>query len=109
MDERDGGYGIAICLAYLQGVSPKLNDLADAIGTPPYILEIAYKRLQINGIFSPECPLLDARELKMSQAQTEDEITQCAKAWCHIAGLASGFIGKARLRQEMGTARKTRG
>lgn len=106
LDERDGGYGIGICLAYLQGCPPRLDALADTLGTPPYILEVAYKRLHVNGFFSAKCPLNDSTELKMHHAKTEDEITACAKAWCHIAGLASGLTGKGRPRQDMINAKK---
>jgi len=100
-DERDGGYGVAICLAHLQGAAPKLNELADYIGTPPQHLEVAYKRLQLNGIFSHTCPILDDRELLFTAARTDEELERSYKAWCHIAGLASGFVGKASLRAEM--------
>lgn len=100
-DERDGGYGVAICLACLQRVPSKLTELADAIGTPSHLLEVAYKRLQINGVFSYGSPILRDQELLMSSARTEEEEDRCVRAWCHIAGLASGFIGKGGLRSEM--------
>lgn len=100
-DEKDGGYGVAICLACLKGCPAKLNDLSDYIGTPPFLLEIAYKRLQINGIFSLNSPILDDTELLFSRAETEEDMERCLKAWCHIAGLSSGFVGKASLRQDM--------
>jgi len=101
VDERDGGYGVAMCIAYLQGCSYRLFDLSDFLGVPPQNLEVAYKRLQINGLFSDDCPLLDKDELLMSNAKTEEEITACKKAWCNIAALASAFKGKARMRNEM--------
>jgi len=109
-DERDGGYGVSICLACLQGAAPRLGELSEYIGTPPHLLEVAYKRLQINGVFSSYSPILDDKTLMMSRAKTEDDMMNCMKSWCHIAGLASGFIGKARLRQEMSsTKRQSRG
>jgi hypothetical protein len=100
-DERDGGYGVAICLAHLNGAAPKLTELSDYLGTPPQTLEVAYKRLQINGIFSKTCTILDDQELLFTKAVTDEELERSHKAWCHIAGLASGFVGKASLRSDM--------
>jgi len=105
-DERDGGYGVAVCLACLQGVPPKLSELGDAIGSPPHLLEVAYKRLQVNGVFSYDSSILSDRDLKMSEARTEEDQDRCLRAWCHIAGLASGFIGKGGLRSEMQPLKK---
>ena len=105
-DERDGGYGVAICLACLQGYSTRLIDLANAMESHPSDIEVAYKRLQINGVLSYHSPILNDRELKMSRAETESEMDACLRAWSHIAGLASGFIGKGSPRSEMVSLRK---
>lgn len=94
LDERDGGYGVAICLACLQGWNGKFNELGDIIGCPVNLLEVAYKRLQINGVFAYDSPILNDKDLKMSRAVSDEDMDRCLKAWCHIAGLASGFVGK---------------
>lgn len=94
-DERDGGYGVAICLACLQKVPCKIGELADAIGCSPYAIETPFKRLQINGVFASNSAILNDQDLLMSKVKTDDDYNRAIRAWCHIAGLASGFVGKA--------------
>jgi len=108
LDERDGGYGVAICLAQLVRPSNKLMDIAETIGCPPQYIEIAYKRLQINGVLSANSPILRDPELIMNDDMTDAEMDRSVKAWCHIAGLASGFIGVAPSRQELMARRGAR-
>lgn len=93
LDERDGGYGVAIVLACLQRVNPRLNDLSEAIGTPHFVLEMAYRRLQVNGVISYGSEFLKDTSLVMTNARTEEELNAALKSWCHIAGIASGFVG----------------
>lgn len=108
LDERDGGFGVAICLAQLSRPSHKLTDIANTIGCLPQHIEIAYKRLQINGVFSANSLILKDPKLIMNNDMTEAEMECSVKAWCHIAGLASGFIGIAPSRQELMTRRGAR-
>jgi len=108
LDETDGGYGVAICLACLKGANPKINELADYIGTTPYLLEMAYKRLQINGVFSYNSPILNDEDLLMSKAKTEEDMDRCLRAWSHIAGMASGYIGKGGMRSDSSPPKKGR-
>ena len=108
LDERDGGYGVAICLAQLVRPSNKLMDIAETIGCPPQYIEIAYKRLQINGVLSANSPILRDPELIMNDDMTDAEMDRPVKAWCHIAGLASGFIGVAPSRQDLMARRGAR-
>jgi len=108
LDERDGGYGVAICLAQLVRPSNKLMDIAEAIGCPPQYIEVAYKRLQINGVLSANSPILRDPELIMNDDMTDAEMDRSVKAWCHIAGLASGFIGVAPSRQDLMARRGAR-
>lgn len=100
-DETDGGYGVAICLACLQGANARLSDLSNFIGTPSHLLEIAYNRLQMNGVFSYNSDILNDEKLMMSNAKTEEDMDNSIRAWCHIAGLSSGYVGKGSLRSEM--------
>jgi hypothetical protein len=94
VEERDGGYGVAMCLAYMQRVNPRLNDFADAIGCAPFVLDAAYKRLQINGVFCNKSFLLRDDALLMDNIRSDDDYDRSMRAWCHLAGLASGFVGK---------------
>ena len=95
-DDRDGAIGVAIMLAYLQGIPPRLNDLANALDLPPYLLEMSYKRLQINGLFSPRSWVLKDLILRGRKGSDYDHKV----AWCHIAGLSSGYTGKGFTREE---------
>ena len=94
-DETDGGFGVAICLACLQKVPCRIGDLADAIGCSPYVLEIPFRRLQVNGVFSMNSPILHDPDLLMNKSKSDEDFNRAIRAWCHIAGLASGFVGKA--------------
>jgi len=99
-DERDGGFGVAMILSYLKGTSAKLTDLSKAIEVPSYLLEMAYKRLQINGLFSPRSWVLnDPLLLNDSEAAMYESLY----AWYQIAGMASGFTGKGFTREEYST------
>lgn len=98
-DERDGGLGVAMMLAYLQGVPARLTDLARAIDVPPYLLEMAYKRLQVNGLFSPRSWVLTDPLLRMG-GNNMRTMYESLYAWCHIAGMASGYTGKGFTREE---------
>lgn len=93
-EERDGGYGVALCLAYLQRVGPRLGDLAEAIGCQPFMLDAAYRRLQINGAFCSSSRLLRDSTLLMNNIRSDDDYNRSLRSWCHIAALASGFLGK---------------
>lgn len=99
-DERDGGYGVAMTLAYMNGIPAKLGDMSAEVGVPPFVLETAFKRLQVNGIFCHRSPLLDDSFLRNEHDKSETSKIKTHVAWCNIAGLASGFIGKGFLRSE---------
>lgn len=106
IEEKDGGYGVAMCLACLQRVPARIGDLSEAIGCSPYVLEIPYRRLQINGVFSSNSPILNDPDLLMSRAKSDEDYDRAIRAWCHIAGLASGFVGKASNRIDVIANRK---
>lgn len=105
LEETDGGLGVAMCLAYMQKPMYKITDFADAIGCPPFVIEVAYKRLQINGVFSPHSTILKDSILYMNNAQNEEDYNRSLRAWCHLAALAAGFIGKGTYLQSRNTQR----
>ena len=105
-DERDGGFGVAMTLAYLKGTRPTLTDFASVLRVPSYALEMAFKRLQMNGIFSPDSPVLNDDMLKGVDRRTRNDQMSYYRAWCYIAGLASGFCGKGLTREEMAAGAK---
>ena len=102
-DDKDGALGIAMILAFLRGTNSKLHDLSREIDVPPYILETAYKRLQVNGLLSGRSWIFQDRAL-YSDDPGIDPMTRL-KAWCHVAGLASGYTGLGQTREEYATAK----
>ena len=96
-DEKDGGFGVAIILAFVRGTNNKLHDFAKEIDVPPYVLEMSYKRLQINGLLSNRSwTLTDPLLYDDGDHDTMSRL----RAWCHIAGLSSGFIGLGQTRED---------
>jgi len=99
-DERDGGFGVAMILAYLRGTSARLQELSKVIGVPAYLLEMAYKRLQVNGLFSNRSWVLNDPLLRSESRGDMDGMYSSLRAWCYIAGMSSGFTGKGFTREE---------
>lgn len=93
-DDKDGGYGAAIMLAYMKGVPARINDLSRAIDVPPFLLEMSYKRLNLNGMFSAKSWILNNPSLIEIDSDSD------LYTWCHIAGMSSGYIGKGMTREE---------
>lgn len=91
LEERDGAYGVAMVLAALRGSRTNINDLSYAIRVPVQNLERAYKRLMLNGIFHQTSYIWNDQLLRGEVSDREDSLN-VNKAWCYIAGMASGFI-----------------
>lgn len=88
-DESDGGYAVACVLAYLDNSRPGILDIAKHLGVMPQDIDIAYRRLQATGIFSPE---YDARRDKSLNGYATPN--EGRTAWCLIAGVGSGYVGQ---------------
>ena len=99
-DEKDGGFGVALALAFIRGVPPRLGDFSRELDVPHYILETAYRRLQVNGLLSARSWLINDPHLAGRQNRTDEDYKHAMILWCHIAGLSSGFIGKGLMRSE---------
>ena len=87
VDDKNGGYGIACVIAYLDGTEPIAADLAKKMATSPDDIIEAFENLKCAGVFSEE---FDAREddaLKGDKGQREFDL-----AWGQIAGIASGLV-----------------
>lgn len=102
-DDKDGAFGVAIVLAFIRGTKGKLHDLSKEIDVPPYILETAYRRLQINGIMSARSWVLSDPLLFDGE---EHDPMSVLRAWCDIAGRASGYTGLGQTRDEYAIARE---
>ena len=87
--EKDGGYGVAIVIAFLRNCRPAISDLATHLEVPPDEIVTAYTRLAKNGVFQKTW---GARKDSWLLGQTGDDGTHNF-AWSHIAALAGGFIG----------------
>lgn len=101
-EEEQGGYGVACMIAFLKGVEPNLQNMADHLNVEKYKLKKAFVRLTGNGLFSDKCNAKKDRELLgkgFSDSSlhmsiwTEDDAYRAA--WCHIAAIAGGFITRS--------------
>jgi len=123
-EDRIGGYGIAIMMAFLGGVPPTIKAFSDHLGEPRENLQFAFDNLMKSGMFSKN---FDARSDKELQGdgvnksaltvkfKSDDEIIRTLllnnnadvfgyqiwskakavkSAWCHIAAVASGVIDR---------------
>jgi len=93
--ERQGAFGVAIALAFLKGVKPKVEDMARHLGCNRADLDIPFKRLLTNGFFSQRYA---AKEDSVLTGHCEDVRWHSASersrnAWAMIAGLAGGLTG----------------
>jgi hypothetical protein len=101
--ERDGAIGVACLLAFLQGSSPSVPEMANRIGVSEAEVEEPLRRLIANGIFSRS---YDARHDPTFVGDSKDSIISAGElelifksqeiiqnAWCNIAGIASGLCG----------------
>ena len=86
--EKEGGIGVAIVQAYLRGTKPSVMDMAQNLGINPDEIVAPFSRLARNGVFSYA---FNAKKDPILNASLGDDETH--RAWGHIAGTASGFIG----------------
>ena len=89
--ERDGGYGVAIVIAFLRGCRPSISDLSTHLEVGSDEIITAYTRLAKNGVFQKTWGARKDKAL-LGQAESRGEHDL---AWSHIAALAGGFIGLA--------------
>lgn len=98
LEERDGAYAVAMvyaCVFY--NIRLSLIDMSNFLMQPVAVLENAYRRLQNNEVLSFRSPILKDPLLRVKRTgQGYDEDMDVRRAWCHIAALGSGFVGKGR-------------
>ena len=99
--EWEGCLGVAIVISVIEGITPNLFSLSKHLDIPNYDfnLQNAFERLRINGIFNSQKGVTNDPFLK---GNGTDRYTRTAsecerEAWCHIAGVASGFIGLGKI------------
>lgn len=99
-NERNGAIAIACVFSYLNGVKPNEVDIANHLGLSVSEVEVPFKRLLVNGIFS------NSRDIKNDKVLVDycDNIVvsrdfiftgdmRKQNAWCWIAGIGSGYCG----------------
>ena len=88
-EERDGGYGVAIMIAFLRGCRPSISELANHLEVEHDEIVAPYTRLSYNGVFYRDWGAKnDAGLLGESPDWHDHEI-----AWSHIAAVSGGLIG----------------
>ncbi|MFW6173371.1 MAG: hypothetical protein ACOC5T_06465 [Elusimicrobiota bacterium] len=98
---RQAAYGIAIMLAYINGVELTLNSMSDHLDIDLSSLRHSFARLQQSGIFidvvniKSDKPLLGCgysdTGVRIDDFSSEEA---SRNAWCHVAGIASGAINR---------------
>lgn len=92
--EKDGAVGVAIILAYLKGVRLDIDDVSRHLGLDRNLVEVPFRRLLTNGVFSQKYNLKEDTALlgkKKTYWQTSAEYTR--NAWCVLAGISAGLTG----------------
>jgi hypothetical protein len=89
-DERDGGYGVACVMAFVDGgIRANVDDIAYYLDADPLDIEVPFRRLAASGVFSMR---FNARKDKALNGY--DTPNEGKSAWCHIAAIAQGWIGQ---------------
>lgn len=100
----NGGYGVAMMLAFLEGVAPKIDIFSRDLQIPKELLLDSYNNLLKSGMFSKNFnakndPVLKGLKFSVdSNYRVEERLWTIEKAsvnaWCHIAAVASGVIDR---------------
>jgi hypothetical protein len=85
--EREGGFGVACLLAYMNGADASAESISKHLGVAIIDIQLSYSRLMRAGLFSQE---FNAREDKWLLGKGSE--TQSLCAWCHIAAIAGDII-----------------
>lgn len=95
-ETQESIYGIAMCLAFINGVENDVVKMADHLGIFYKKLLDPFDRLTVNGIFGNRYnlkndPIFQGKYREDNQWISSAHKSECA--WCHIAGIASGITG----------------
>jgi len=96
-DEWDSCIGVAMVLAFMEGVHPNAQNFAKYFSIQISQVNDAYERLRDNGIFNEISDVQNDTVLKggnkISHSRFIDPKHETVLAWAHIAGISSGHIG----------------
>ena len=78
----EGGLGVAICKAIMDGQNTNLSELSNHLNVDSDILAVPYERLSKNGY------------MKNGRLNADKELVNGESfAWCYVAGIAGGATG----------------
>lgn len=87
--EKAGGIGVACVLAFIRGnVKPSIQDFSNFLGVEDSEIVFPYTRLSRVGVFSQR---FNAKKDPLLTNNFGSDESQ--RAWGHIAGISSGYIG----------------
>ncbi len=87
--EKQGAYGVACVLSFIDGVNPKVEDMSKHLKLTTEQLSNPFFRLLKDGVFSNR---FDAKHDSWLNADSKELHYYCS--WGFIAGISSGLIQK---------------
>jgi len=96
-EEKNGGYGVAMVLAFLSGIKPDLNSFSNHLEVMSSELVTPFSRLANNDVFTSKTSQ-DVELLGQGFSDTAERAASWKKdkaythAWCQIAAIASGIV-----------------
>jgi hypothetical protein len=100
-EEQEGGYGVAMLMAFIEGATPSLPELAKALNIPiSERVSKAYDRMVRSGLFSIGFNARKDKELngigfcsdRDGRIPTWSNKDASKSAWCQVAAVASGIL-----------------
>lgn len=95
LKEKEGALGVAMVLAFAKGTTCSLEEFSKHLNLYRSELDLPYKRLLVNGVFSPRHEF-DQDPVLLGDCDNQAWILakdRTRNAWCHVAGIASGLTG----------------
>ena len=92
-EEYDGHVGIVMMYFFLQKGDIDVDRFARDFKIEKAIAYDVFDRFNANGLFNDYSWTIRSRNALLSMLKHKDK--NIAKDWCHIAAIASGFLGKA--------------
>lgn len=86
LHDLNGVWGAVIVRSILDGLSADIREIASHLGVERYMLQEAFTRLSLNGIFLRNRIKNDSKALRANDKH----------AWGYYSGYASGAIGNVR-------------
>jgi len=87
--ERQGGYAVAILIAYLKGTRPTLQDIANHLGVTADEINVSFIRLLRSGAFHrDEWNSKNNPDLLGNSSESEAH-----RMWAFVAAVGGGYLG----------------